>query len=333
MFSRGIASLFSFPLSSTPCSRMLENGENGETKIEALGSTNSKMEEEEWAGEGYHSYSRPLLHPIFPTLSTHEGSPDRDSIRTLLSVNAKADVEVCGNRSLDGRYQRTSTGEKPKIGLDHLDNLCKLMEQLADLREQNSILQKRVQYLEDLKTLQEMHRELESDLLTGCRDSLGVGKATDRRNYPLLRHGSAESLIKEKLGAVRPGKATIRRRRTLLKSRGRSKSMGSEEMDPMAEKAADVREAEGKLLRQSKWTKVKEAFKWEKMGAGDSSPVSHNVTVNDRESVPRRDSSQGSRSSSSEDFPGLDWNCENFGEFSKSFWFSRASFNHELRVC
>ena len=38
-----------------------------------------------------------------------------------------------------------------KGGLEHLENLCRLMEQLTALRDQNSQLQMRVQYLEDGK--------------------------------------------------------------------------------------------------------------------------------------------------------------------------------------
>ena len=47
------------------------------------------------------------------------------------------------------------------VGFDQLDNLCKLMQQLGELRDHNGRLQKRVQYLEDMKTLQEMHHDLQ----------------------------------------------------------------------------------------------------------------------------------------------------------------------------
>lgn len=56
---------------------------------------------------------------------------------------------------------KKSQGESnPKVGLDHLDNLCKLMEQLSDLKEANIKLKRRVQYLEDIKTLHEIHKEM-----------------------------------------------------------------------------------------------------------------------------------------------------------------------------
>ena len=54
----------------------------------------------------------------------------------------------------------------PRGGLEHLDNLCKMMDQLTDLREQNSKLQRRVQYLEDLKTIQDLHRELQGPIVS-----------------------------------------------------------------------------------------------------------------------------------------------------------------------
>ena len=39
------------------------------------------------------------------------------------------------------------------VGLDHLDNLLRLMEQLSQLREENGLLKKRCAYLEDTKSL------------------------------------------------------------------------------------------------------------------------------------------------------------------------------------
>ncbi|XP_074648305.1 uncharacterized protein LOC141903855 isoform X2 [Tubulanus polymorphus] len=46
------------------------------------------------------------------------------------------------------------------VGLDHLDNLCRLMHQLALLREENSKLRKRVNYLEDTKAMLKMKNEV-----------------------------------------------------------------------------------------------------------------------------------------------------------------------------
>ena len=39
------------------------------------------------------------------------------------------------------------------VGIDHLDNLVRLMEQLSSLKEENTNLRKKCAYLEDTKTL------------------------------------------------------------------------------------------------------------------------------------------------------------------------------------
>ena len=39
------------------------------------------------------------------------------------------------------------------IGIDHLDNLVRLMEQLSSLKEENVSLRKKCSYLQDTKTL------------------------------------------------------------------------------------------------------------------------------------------------------------------------------------
>ncbi|XP_047106695.1 homeobox protein Hox-A3-like [Schistocerca piceifrons] len=70
----------------------------------------------------------------------------------------------------------SASSQQPRTaGLDHLDNLCKLMEQLGDLKEQNTKLQRRVQYLEDLKRLQVMHKQLR-----GEEADAGHGQASAR---------------------------------------------------------------------------------------------------------------------------------------------------------
>lgn len=60
-----------------------------------------------------------------------------------------------------------------KVGLDHLDNLCKLMEQLSELRDANVKLKRRVQYLEDVKTLHEIHRTYPA---SGTKDDMAIAR-------------------------------------------------------------------------------------------------------------------------------------------------------------
>lgn len=90
-------------------------------------------------------------------------------IEFVMSLPPKESLEH-HHRSTDSVMSKTkvasSTSSSTKVGLDHLDNLCKLMEQLSELRETNNKLQKRVQYLEDLKTLHDMHKEVNAILLS-----------------------------------------------------------------------------------------------------------------------------------------------------------------------
>lgn len=88
---------------------------------------------------------------------------ERAFIEFVMSLPPKENIEHY-HRSTDSASPRakssTPAGNTTKVGLDHLDNLCKLMEQLSELRDTNNKLQRRVQYLEDLKTLHDMHKEV-----------------------------------------------------------------------------------------------------------------------------------------------------------------------------
>jgi hypothetical protein len=213
-------------------------------------------------------------------------------------------------RSISSYTGNVSSGGV-KVGLDHLDNLCKLMEQLGDLREQNSKLQKRVQYLEDLKNLQEMHKQLQKE--TKRREfqdiaflhtlqqhrQLSARRHEHRRiveeSFPSpKREGSDDSLTSE-LVAVSANNnrnnkcksiANDRFRQSLLRyqQRERSRSVGiaeitrdklmggrygletceASELQTKQQGMPALGIAGGAKAKVSKWTKVKEAFRWEK---------------------------------------------------------------------
>jgi hypothetical protein len=214
-------------------------------------------------------------------------------------------------RSISSYTGNVSSGGGAKVGLDHLDNLCKLMEQLGDLREQNSKLQKRVQYLEDLKNLQEMHKQLQED--TKRREfqdvvflhtlqqqrQISARRHEHRRiveeNFPSpKREGSDDSLTSEQAVTSANNKrnnkcksmANGRFRQSLLRyqQRERSRSVGIAEIkrDKLmgmgyGHEACEANEGQtkqqgiqalgivgGTKAKVSKWTKVKEAFRWEK---------------------------------------------------------------------
>ena len=200
-------------------------------------------------------------------------------------------------------------------GLDHLDNLCKLMEQLGELRDQNSRLQKRVQYLEDMKTLQQMHQELDIFVST---DSIAEA-AAEAKHEAKYQHHSIDSLDVDQTAVVpvltdavtspspvkTPDKIVKNKtpnrfkKPLLLKYRERSKSVGFDEpgntdagttpvytptasmppplpstsgahLNPPVTLLTSDSDEHGSVVvlrpktKVSKWTRVKEAFRWEK---------------------------------------------------------------------
>ncbi|XP_049772041.1 uncharacterized protein LOC126153633 [Schistocerca cancellata] len=115
------------------------------------------------------------------------------------------------------------------------------MEQLGDLKEQNTKLQRRVQYLEDLKRLQVMHKQLR-----GEEADAGHGQASARA---AAGGGGASSA-----GAADPT------------ARGRSRSVGVHIPQPPQQQRQSPQKSKAKV---SKWTKVKEAFRWERAAFAD----------------------------------------------------------------
>ncbi|CAG0883603.1 unnamed protein product [Cyprideis torosa] len=162
----------------------------------------------------------------------------------------------------------------------------------------------RLQYIEEMRNLQEMHQELQRQMSTGSttRSQQSAGTDSGGNLIPdsplstsdrLIREGSFESLAKDR--DDRKKKRTLGFRRKLLKSRGRSKSMESTgelaHVEGPGGSAADLpkrspspvrftftfdgadpeaapttpQHDEAKGSKVSKWSKVKEAFKWEKL--------------------------------------------------------------------
>lgn len=180
---------------------------------------------------------------------------ERDFMDFLLSLPPDRGPEL---RSLE-RTRRHSRGDKakPKVGLDHLDNLCKLMEQLGDLKEQNNKLQRRVQYLEDMKDLHEVHKRI------SCAESPPEEpRVPPRTPSPAVVIAPTADNTDNTLRKSRTHghlHATIRR------SRERSKSVGNHDDydDPKSFKSK----------RFPNWSKVKEALGWER------SPADYDATV------------------------------------------------------
>ncbi|GFU26966.1 uncharacterized protein NPIL_115582 [Nephila pilipes] len=205
-----------------------------------------------------------------------------------------------------------------KVGLDHLDNLCKLMEQLGELRDTNSRLQKRVQYLEDLKTLHDMHKEICEGGEYSSEDAL----TSKPGPYPLKKSATESHCPKKEeapsMGYSRsPSKYLSRRSRHQQSDgqrRGRSKSVGHE----------DLNEDQKSRRLFPKWSRVKEAFGWE------SERKDSIKTKNDSAAVltTRRRSDESSRQTYRhtgspmwyQDFPSIHSSIEDINEEYEERW-------------
>ncbi|RWS07667.1 uncharacterized protein B4U79_01078 [Dinothrombium tinctorium] len=172
--------------------------------------------------------------------------------------------------------------ETSKAGFEHLDNLCKLMQQLGELREANSKLQRKVQYLQDVKALQEDVKALQT--LTPivdekCLSSDGSinNSESSRRKSDISFHYSPEMKRKEynqtknktveieksRRYAVHKSKSQNAVTLAFDSKRERSKSVGHEEIIMSA--STDVKSATNKgTKRFPKWSKVKEALGFDK---------------------------------------------------------------------
>lgn len=132
-----------------------------------------------------------------------------------------------------------------KVGLDHLDNLCKLLEQLGDLKERNQKLERRVEYLEGLRMLHDMYKDT-----TAAKES-PVEKEVVEPEVAAHQH-SGSSYRKNKSSA---GRLKYKMRAGQSRSaRNRSKSVGTEE----------IKASRSSKSKASKWTKMKEVLGIEK---------------------------------------------------------------------
>lgn len=237
-------------------------------------------------------------------------------------------VSCGGNSAATAVSNKSPVKTEAPAGLDHLDNLCKLMEQLGELRDANSRLQKRVQYLEDMKTLQEMHQELDLFVSSDPTATASMHKTEAGADHSLDSLDSGEILAQAELDPpsepaknandpIRAGKKVksnhhmkFKKPTTLLKYRERSKSVGFDENVPIGGESevdyvnttsttttpspdnykmpeSNATASSGSSPRPvtlntcggrtktkvSKWTRVKEAFRWEKAHVDTSATV------------------------------------------------------------
>ncbi|RWS31991.1 hypothetical protein B4U80_10913 [Leptotrombidium deliense] len=162
-------------------------------------------------------------------------------------------------------------------GFEQLDNLCKLMQQLTDLKRANSKLQRKVQCLEDSS-----HRNVNGNTFRG-------NTAETRNNVSTeTRKACSETVVKERRFAIHKSKSHTAVSRDMNSLRERSKSVGHEEIArrSISEKCIGNRTSK----KFAKWSKVKEALGFEKASSHESdsavckqnrySPFSKDIKMN-----------------------------------------------------
>ncbi|KAG8187583.1 hypothetical protein JTE90_025917 [Oedothorax gibbosus] len=171
--------------------------------------------------------------------------------------------------------KKSQCDSNAKVGLDHLDNLCKLMEQLGDLKETNVRLRRRIQYLEDIKTLQEIHKEmvgerklyssgLSEDEVQQLKNQLQDSQESEASEDSPIRSTLADSLPEEQLLGLYRSKTTnqVNEYKCERGHKSRSSAINKERRE-RSKSVGHASHLKNKK-RPSRWSKVKEVLGIEK---------------------------------------------------------------------
>ena len=195
---------------------------------------------------------------------------------------------------------------RQSIGLDHLDNLVKLMEQLGNLRDENLRLKTRCDYLESTKTLLMVKSTLEDDdrAIPVARDSNSLPRTikTKPQTKSTRSEGTGPRILRPRLPSAEDAKCMeldigesgehiLGGRRKLMYKR--SFSTGSLEVpsditehsegdiqrlsDPFEEKLTSSKLSKSPEIKQkskfSKWAKVKKVLTKQQLSENISSGI------------------------------------------------------------
>lgn len=139
------------------------------------------------------------------------------------------------------RPTERAEAEPPRPRLDHLENLIRLVEQLKELKEKNSESQQNTQHLKDLRTMREQRR----------KGGGGDESAFDIPPPP-------------------PDPPKKHRPSLPFRKSSRSKSLSAQEYFNTERHMSQRKSVSPGKAKVSKWSKVKEAFRWEKASQLDT---------------------------------------------------------------
>lgn len=221
--------------------------------------------------------------------------PNRESMHSYSDNYTGAQVK---SLTIHDISKASNTCGKNKLGFEHLDNLCKLMQQLGELREANVKLQRKVQYLEEVKPTHESSLLLSTNSHNRYNSNLELSNRAG--SYLTIAHvnkdesDECDQLIQ--VNVPRSPCFSKDRKSRMLKSkahfqegkgvivRERSKSVGYEEQLKNCDNIVttsghcELRESSAKSPKRiPTWSKVKEALGLEKH---HSSQLRSNSQVN-----------------------------------------------------
>lgn len=206
-------------------------------------------------------FSLPQIQKEAVDKDSKEKTTKKVTIKSHETKNVKTEKKVSTKSAHSG-------GNPSSAGFDHLDNLCRMMEQLGELKEQNTRLHRRVLYLEELKTLQEMHRDIQNSIASR-KSALSLGSVSlsdsDLRLEDLTKCGylldSEDSLEQNASVAKNKGKNRVQNT-----TRVRSHSVGTEGNHLVSHCPTEKRK------NVSRWNRVREAFRWERVSVIPEAP-------------------------------------------------------------
>ena len=198
-----------------------------------------------------------------------------DHVLQFFEEQGKSFIEQQQSKALTpAKMSKRSTSPSPvrqSIGLDHLDNLVKLMEQLSTLRDENLKLKKKCEYLESTKSLLQVKSAVDAELamlsgfnslpkVKGKSKSVGHGRGS-RPRLPSADDTHSLSLESVATSDVSP-------KRPKAKLSVRSHSTGSLDIP------SDIMEASGEEEIQEKIEEISKSYEKRQGRAGSKSSKS-----------------------------------------------------------
>ncbi|XP_060559676.1 uncharacterized protein LOC132719793 isoform X3 [Ruditapes philippinarum] len=156
------------------------------------------------------------LPPIKTPSSPKLGS--RLTVEQSHSIIEKTEdlMEFFEDQKKSHKHQKRPSRKKPRtpspspvrqsVGLDHLDNLVRLMEQLGSLRDENSRLKNRCDYLESTKTLLIAKSNLDEEESEMIYESNSLPRAKKSKSVKTIKDGNGVRIMRPRLPSAEDAK-------------------------------------------------------------------------------------------------------------------------------